>query len=101
MSPAPTNTASASFNEIATARIELRDSNPLIWRQVELPTSITLKVLHDIVQAAMGWFDYHLWEFTIGAKRYGPPMDEDWGDKPRLVPSRFVLEFDVAQSPAT
>ena len=58
--------ASDSFNEIATVRIELRYTDPLIWRQVEAPTSITLKILHDIVQAVMGWFDYHLWEFTIG-----------------------------------
>ena len=66
MSPARTNTASDSVNEIATVRIELRHTDPLIWRQVEVPTSITLKVLHDIIQAVMGWFDYHLWEFTIG-----------------------------------
>ena len=79
MSPAKQNAASDSFNEIATVRIELRHTNPLIWRQVEVPTSITLKVLHDIIQVVMGWFDYHLWELTIGRQRYGLPMDEDWG----------------------
>jgi hypothetical protein len=47
------NTASDSVNEIATVRIELRHTDPLIWRQVEVPTSITLKVLHDIIQAVM------------------------------------------------
>ena len=50
-----------SFTEIATLRIELKDSDPLIWRELEVPTSITLKVLHEIVQTAMGWLDYHLW----------------------------------------
>jgi hypothetical protein len=49
------NTASQSVNEIATVWIELRHTDPLIWRQVEVPTSITLKVLHDIIQAVMGW----------------------------------------------
>ncbi len=39
-----------SFTEIATLRITLKDSDPPIWREVEVPTSITLKVLHDIVQ---------------------------------------------------
>ena len=48
------NTGSDSVNEIATVRIELRHTDPLIWRQVEVPTSITLKVLHDIIQAVMG-----------------------------------------------
>ncbi len=55
-----------SVNEIATLRIELCDSDPLIWRQVEVPTAITLRILHETVQAAMGWLDHHLWEFTIG-----------------------------------
>jgi hypothetical protein len=73
------NTASDSVNEIASVRIELRHTDPPIWRQVEVPTSITLKVLHDIIQAVMGWFDYHLWEFTIGKQKYGLPVDEDWG----------------------
>jgi hypothetical protein len=75
--------AADSVNEICSLRIELRDSDPPIWREVEVPTSITLKVLHDVVQAAMGWFDQHLWEFRIGQKRFGLPMDEDWGTEPR------------------
>jgi hypothetical protein len=54
MSPARINTASDSVNEIATVRIELRHTDPLIWRQFEVPTSIALKVLHDIIQAVMG-----------------------------------------------
>ena len=91
MSPTGQSTASESFNEIATVRIELRHTDPLIWRQVEAPTSITLKVLHDIIQAVMGWFDYHLWEFTIGKQRYGVPMDEDWGAEPRIAADKVRL----------
>jgi hypothetical protein len=84
-------TASDSFNEIATVRIELVGSDPLIWREVEVPTSVTLKVLHDIIQIVMGWFDYHLWEFTIGKQRYGLPMDEDWGTEPRIEAGKVRL----------
>ena len=47
--------AADSLHEIATLRIDLLDTDPPIWRQVEVPTSITLKVMHDVVQAAMGW----------------------------------------------
>ena len=72
-------------------RIELCDTDPLIWRQLEVPTSITLKVLHDIVQVVMGWFDYHLWEFTIGRQRYGLPMDVDWGTEPRVDAGKVRL----------
>ena len=57
MNPPKKNTGSNSFNEIATLRIELQDTDPVIWRQVEVPTSVTLKVLHDIIQAVMGWFN--------------------------------------------
>ena len=91
MSEAPKTTASDSFNEIATVCIELRDTNPLIWREVEVPTSITLKVLHDVIQAVMGWFDYHLWEFRVGKQRYGLPMDEDWGTEPRKEAAKMRL----------
>ena len=42
-----------SFNEIATIRIELEDSDPLIWRAIEAPTSMTLKALHETIQQLM------------------------------------------------
>lgn len=89
-----------SFTEIATVRIELKDSAPPIWRVVEVPTSITLKVLHDIVQAAMGWLDYHLWELVIDGHTYGLPMDDDWGTVPRKVAARTRLR-DVLASGTT
>jgi hypothetical protein len=76
MSPTDKTAAAESFNQICTVRIELLDTDPVIWRVVEVPTSITLKVLHDIVQITMGWLDSHLWEFRIGGRSYGPPMDE-------------------------
>jgi hypothetical protein len=86
------NTGSGSFNEVATLRIELQDTDPVIWRQVEVPTSVTIKVLHDIIQAVMGWFNYHLWEFTIGKRRYGLPADEDWW--PHAGRGWFLAAFD-------
>ena len=76
--------AADSFNQICTVRIELLDTDPQIWREVEVPTSVTLKVLHDIVQITMGWLDQHLWEFRIDDRSYGLPMDEDRGMEPRI-----------------
>ncbi|MCW5720026.1 MAG: plasmid pRiA4b ORF-3 family protein [Devosia sp.] len=100
MSPTRIASASESLNEIATLRIELKDTNPLIWRQVEVPTSITLKVLHDIIQIVIGWFDYHLWEFTIAEQKYGLPMDEDWGTEPRKQAVKVRLR-DVLKAKRT
>jgi len=72
-----------SFNEIATIRVEMEDIEPLIRREMEAPTSMTLKALHETIQALMGWCDYHLWEFSDAENRYIPPVsDMDWGDKP-------------------
>lgn len=100
MSPSPKSAGSDSVNEIATVRIELRDTDPLIWREAEVPISITLKVLHDVIQDVMGWFDYHLWEFTIGTQRYGLAMDEDWGTEPRKEAAKVRLR-DVLKSRRT
>ena len=65
-----------------------------------MPTSVTLAVLHDIVQIVMGWADYHLWEFTIGDRRYGLPSDEDFGATP-LSDGVKVRLRDVLRSPET
>jgi hypothetical protein len=90
-----------SFTEIATLRIDLKDSDPPIWRVVEVPTSITLKVLHDIVQVTMGWLDYHLWELVIEGQSYGLPMDDDWGTAPRKVASRTRLRDVISPGTTT
>lgn len=87
----PSRSAADSFNEIVTVRIELVGSDPLIWRRVEVPTSVTLKTLHKIVQAAMGWFDYHFWEFRIAKRRYGLPMADDLGIEPPVDAGKVRL----------
>lgn len=69
-----------SPDEIAILRIELDDIEPLIWRRVAVRTSTSLNGLHRIIQAAMGWLDYHLWEFDVDGVVYGvPDPDFDWG----------------------
>jgi Plasmid pRiA4b ORF-3-like protein len=67
--------------QIAAVLIELMDTDPLIWREVEVPTSISLKTLHAVIQAAFGWKNYHLWEFSLGKRRYGPSSGGDWGQE--------------------
>jgi hypothetical protein len=58
---------------IATLRIEIKYIGPLIWRRVAVRTSMNLMALHKIIQAAMGWLDYHLWELVIDERQYGIP----------------------------
>lgn len=63
----------SSADAIAILRIEIESIEPLIWRRIAVRTSTNLKALHQVIQAAMGWLDYHLWEFTAGEHRYGIP----------------------------
>ena len=70
-------------NALLQLRIALAAIEPAIWRRVVVPDTITLDQLHEVIQAAMGWFDCHLHEFEIDGKRYGVP-DPDW-DEPGTV----------------
>lgn len=58
---------------VARLRITLSDTDPEIWRRVEVPVEASLKMLHDVIQDAMGWQDCHLWEFEADGRRYGLP----------------------------
>jgi len=56
---------------IATLRIEIKDIEPLIWRRVAVRSSMNLMALHKVIQAAMGWLDYHRWELVVEERKYG------------------------------
>ncbi len=77
--------------EVATIRIDLVDTDPPIWREVEVATSISLKTLHAVIQAAFGWRNYHLWEFSLGNRRYGAPSDEGWREEPLVDAGKVRL----------
>lgn len=64
-------------DRIARIRIELKDIDPAIWRQVEVPLTTSLKGLHDVIQAVMPFENYHLFVFEAGGKRYGI-SDPQW-----------------------
>ena len=56
--------------------ISLMGITPLIWRRFRVPSNITFKKLHDVIQTVMGWQDYHLFEFKYGPIRISIPDDE-------------------------
>ena len=43
----------------------------MVWRRVLVPASFTLRELHGVIQAAMGWDGIHLYVFRLRAARYG------------------------------
>lgn len=90
-------------------KVALRDIKPPIWRRILVPDGTLLDLHHDI-QAAFGWEDYHLHQFTIKGVRYSvpSPYDDDFEIKihdetqvrlSELIPqstrsARWVYEYD-------
>jgi hypothetical protein len=67
---------SAKLPSELTIKIRLQESEPAIWRRVAVTDDISLERLHDVIQAAMGWFDCHLHEFHVGDHIYGVPSPD-------------------------
>ncbi len=87
-------------DEVARIRIELLDVTPQIWRTIEVPSTASLRGLHDAIQAVVPFDNRHLFLFEIGDRRYGIP-DREWGDDTRdaknirigALIDRGVIEF--------
>lgn len=71
----------------------MKGITPQIWRRIQVPKNYTFLDLHEAIQAAMNWEDYHLHEFemqnpkTGALDRIGTESDgyDDFADEP-LVP---------------
>lgn len=63
--------------EIYQLKVTLLGTSPPIWRRLLLPPDLTLAQLHDVLQAAMGWQECHMHEFSAGGRHFGRPNPED------------------------
>ena len=70
-------------------RIALSGIEPVIWRRLLVPGTLTLDRLHWVFQRAMGWGGRHLHEFLIDGRRYAEP-------DPEVVVSAVLPERSVA-----
>ena len=82
--------------EIYQIQVTLLGTDPPIWRRLLVPADLTLEQLHDVLQLAMGWENYHLHEFRIGRQRFGKPdpMERTFGG-PRTASERTARLFSV------
>jgi hypothetical protein len=67
---------------LLTIAVTLEETEPSVWRRIEVPGDLTLDQLHDVLQPAMGWTDSHLHRFWVGAGQDA---------------SYFVTDFDLEE----
>jgi len=98
-------------NKVYQIKIALENIRPPIWRRILVSGDTTLDEMHDIMQAIMGWWDYHLHQFIVHGEYYGVPDDEYIGWREMrdeqnytlepLIPAekfKFVYEYDFGDS---
>lgn len=60
-------------------KISLLDTPSPIWRKVRIPTGLSFEDLHCVIQGAMGWENYHLYEFqTFDGELDTEQTIDDW-----------------------
>ncbi|CCG04337.1 plasmid pRiA4b ORF-3 family protein [Blastococcus saxobsidens] len=79
--------------------VTLRNVEPPIWRRCVVPEQVTLRDLHGLLQAAMGWRDAHLWMVELDGVQYGDVEDmDDLGDPGAVrvgsLPDGTVFRYD-------
>ncbi len=79
---------------IARLRIKLDDVEPTVLRRVEVPLAIRLDRLHQVLQAALGWTNSHLYEFRARDIGWGVP-NPDFGEGP--LDARKARLIDVLE----
>jgi hypothetical protein len=90
-------------------KVTLRGSKPSIWRRLLVRSDMTLAGLHEVIQEAMGWQNYHLHQFVADGISYGQPnpdfpddmLDEQPVTLHDIAPgegSRFDYEYDFGDS---
>ena len=71
--------------------VTLDDVEPAVTRTVVVPSDLPLDGLHEVIQTAMGWEDYHLHAFRAGPRTLGRPEHLDDVEDERDVTIAEVL----------
>jgi len=78
-------------NKIYQIKITLTDTQPAIWRRIQVPGNTTLANLHSILQVVMGWTNSHLHRFIMQGQIYAIPDRDDIGPKKPKDERKFAL----------
>jgi hypothetical protein len=68
---------SPAHNVIVQIKVKLLGvAKPPVWRRLQLRADTRLDHLHEILQAALGWENYHMHVFSFGDEKFGVPDPE-------------------------
>lgn len=94
-----------------TLDVTLKGSPRKVYRQLVVPSDLTLNHLGEILVRAVGWEGYHLNQFIAGKTYYAEPSDDDWmmdmqkdagkytiGSLLSRVKSKIKWEYDFGDS---
>jgi hypothetical protein len=87
--------------EFLQFKVWLIGISPMIWRRVQVLSSLTLRELHGVIQVATGWEGIHLFQFTLRAKRFGSlelaarSPDVPLSELRLRLGTRFRYEYDL------
>ncbi len=93
-------TQSAAGSDLAGAVLQVkitltRVTKPPVWRRLQIPAGLRLDHLHEVIQAAFGWQDYHLHVFEVGREQFGPAdaeLELDFADEHEITIAELVSE---------
>lgn len=71
--------------------VTLKDSPRKVYRQLIVPSDLTLNHLGEILVRAVGWEGYHLNQFIAGKTYYAEPSDDDWMMDMQEDASKFTI----------
>ena len=70
-------------------KVTIEDTHPPVWRRIAIPEKILYGDLHVILQAAFGWYDAHLHDFSFPGSDFRVVMSEE--------DMTAILQLDTAQ----
>lgn len=77
---------------VLEVRVCLVGSHPPIWRLVEIDADLPLDLVHEVIQAVMGFEDYHLHQFLETNPNLQAQRDD--GSEPRRWGPAFLADED-------
>lgn len=90
---------SATETQITQLKITLKHLTPPVWRQVHVPSSMSLEHLHWVIQLAMGWDNSHMHHFKIAKTYYGTCYPDDFDGTTETKDERKVTVGEVLTKP--